>query len=67
MENESKAEKEAPTPPDGGWGWIVAIGASVVQMQVATLATTFGVCFAHLTTGPRFCQSRICQPIYLLF
>jgi hypothetical protein len=61
MENKSKAEKETeskdPAPPDGGWGWMIAIGASVVQMQVATLATTFGVYFAHLTTGQRFCQS----------
>jgi len=32
---------------------MVAIGASIVQMQVATLATTFGVYFAHLTTGPQ--------------
>ena len=46
------------SPPDGGWGWVVAIGASVVQMQVATLATTFGVYFAHLTTGPR--QGNYC-------
>ena len=42
-----------PLIPDGGWTWMVAIGASVVQMQVATLATTFGVYFANLTTGPR--------------
>ena len=42
-----------PLIPDGGWTWMVAIGASVVQMQVATLATTFGMYFANLTTGPR--------------
>ena len=21
-------------PPDGGWGWLVALGAALVQMQV---------------------------------
>ena len=47
-----------PAPPDGGWGWVVALGASVVQMQVATLATTFGVYFAHLTTGTRLVQEQ---------
>jgi len=29
---------------------VVAIGAAVVQMQVATIAGTFGVYFAHITT-----------------
>ena len=29
---------------------MVAIGAAVVQMQVATIAATFGVYFAHITT-----------------
>ena len=48
-----------PAPPDGGWGWVVAVGASVVQMQVATLPTTFGVYFAHLTTGTRLVQEQI--------
>ena len=51
MKSEDPTQCKAPTPPDGGWGWMVAIGGSVEQMQVATLATTFGVYFAHLTTG----------------
>ena len=23
-----------PAPPDGHWGWVVALGAALVQMQV---------------------------------
>ena len=36
---------------DGSLGWLVVAGAAVIQMQVATLATTFGVYFAYFTSG----------------
>jgi len=41
-------QQNIPAPPDGGWGWIVAIGAFLVQMQVASISITFGVYFAHI-------------------
>ena len=41
-------QQNLPPPPDGGWGWIVAIGAFLVQMQVASISITFGVYFAHI-------------------
>ena len=46
-------------PPDGGWGWVVAVAAAVVQSQVATIPTTFGVYFIELT---RTQPNSTCQP-----
>ena len=46
-------------PPDGGWGWVVAGAAAVVQSQVATIPTTFGVYFVELT---RTQPNSSCQP-----
>ena len=34
MTGEEGGTPGAPGAPDGGWGWVVALGAALVQMQV---------------------------------
>lgn len=40
-------ETGAPSPPDGGWGWVVVFASFMCNMIVDGIAYTFGVSFAY--------------------
>ncbi|XP_068201834.1 monocarboxylate transporter 13-like isoform X1 [Palaemon carinicauda] len=38
-------------PPDGGWGWIVAIGAFISQTMVNTILPAYGILYSEFLLG----------------
>ncbi|XP_068236070.1 monocarboxylate transporter 12-like [Palaemon carinicauda] len=43
--DEDKEEEEEPVP-DGGWGWVVVFGASLIVVLVDTMGQCFGILFS---------------------
>lgn len=37
---------QGPQPPDGGWGWVVVLGATTVSMLIPVLSSSFGILFS---------------------
>lgn len=37
-----------PTPPDGGWGWVVVVASFVSNMIVDGILYTFGILYVEL-------------------
>ncbi|XP_048517317.1 uncharacterized protein LOC109543010 isoform X3 [Dendroctonus ponderosae] len=59
-------EKKKLVPPDGGWGWIVVIGASAVNLCTRSIEQSFGLLFGDLlrdlgvgTTGAAVIMSTL--------
>ncbi|CAG9859715.1 unnamed protein product [Phyllotreta striolata] len=53
-------------PPDGGWGWVVVIGVSVINLTTRSLEQSFGLLFGDLlnelnieTTGAAIIMSSL--------
>ena len=42
MKRNTDDEDVGPEPPDGGWGWLVAIGAHVAQALSVGILTSCG-------------------------
>ena len=49
-------------PPDGGWGWLVALGAALVQMQVERSMADVSPEFANLVL-PLNLKSNSCDAV----
>nr|CAH7743359.1 unnamed protein product [Callosobruchus chinensis] len=45
--NEKKEEKWRMVPPDGGWGWLVLFGATMVNILIPGTIKSFGVLFVE--------------------
>jgi MFS family permease len=45
-ENEKKMDKWKLVPPDGGWGWLVLFGSTLVNVLIPGTIKSFGVLFA---------------------
>lgn len=45
---------QGPLPPDGGWGWVVVLGATTVSTVIPMLSSSFGVLFS-----PQLLQWRV--------
>lgn len=43
--NEKAMEKWKMVPPDGGWGWLVLFGATLVNILVPGFIKSFGILF----------------------
>ncbi|KAK7079038.1 hypothetical protein SK128_005859 [Halocaridina rubra] len=41
-----KEEETVLVPPDGGWGWLVAIGAFIITMLLPSVGPCFGILFS---------------------
>ncbi|XP_015834478.1 uncharacterized protein LOC658985 isoform X1 [Tribolium castaneum] len=59
-------ETKKMVPPDGGWGWIVVIGVSVVNLCTRSIEPSFGLLFGDLlkelkveTTGAALIMSTL--------
>ncbi|XP_074026106.1 uncharacterized protein [Leptinotarsa decemlineata] len=59
-------ERKKLVPPDGGWGWIVVIGVSVVNLCTRSIEQSFGLLFGDLlrelnveTTGAAIIMSTL--------
>lgn len=59
-------ENKKLVPPDGGWGWIVVIGVSAVNLCTRSIEQSFGLLFGDLlrdlgveTTGAAFVMSTL--------
>ncbi|XP_071055769.1 monocarboxylate transporter 9 isoform X2 [Onthophagus taurus] len=53
-------------PPDGGWGWVVVIGVSIVNLCTRSIETSFGLLFGEIlleldvgTTGAAVIMSTL--------
>lgn len=46
-QNDKKMEKWQMVPPDGGWGWLVLFGATMVNILVPGTIKSFGVLFVE--------------------
>ena len=46
-ENEKKMDKWKLVPPDGGWGWLVLFGSTLVNVLVPGTVKSFGVLFVE--------------------
>ncbi|XP_028133286.1 uncharacterized protein LOC114328597 isoform X2 [Diabrotica virgifera virgifera] len=62
--NMSKEKKQVP--PDGGWGWVVVIGVSIVNLCTRSIEQSFGLLFGDLlrelnieTTGAAVIMSSL--------
>ncbi|XP_050314328.1 monocarboxylate transporter 13 [Anthonomus grandis grandis] len=49
--NEKAMEKWKLVPPDGGWGWLVLFGATLVNILVPGMIKSFGVLFVEFLEG----------------
>ncbi|CAH1159685.1 unnamed protein product [Phaedon cochleariae] len=59
-------EQKKMVPPDGGWGWIVVIGVSIVNLCTRSIEQSFGLLFGDLlqelgveTTGAAVIMSTL--------
>lgn len=41
-------KKDAKKPPDGGWGWFVCLGSSLITLSLRSLDPSFGLLFQDL-------------------
>ncbi|XP_042869845.1 monocarboxylate transporter 12-like [Penaeus japonicus] len=51
MEDEGEENQEVttmPTPPDGGWGWVVVFASFMIHVFADGFTYTFGIYFVHL-------------------
>lgn len=51
MEDEGDERQEVktiPTPPDGGWGWVVVFASFMIHVFADGFTYTFGIYFVHL-------------------
>lgn len=49
--NEKTEEKWKLVPPDGGWGWLVLFGATLVNILVPGTIKSFGVLLVAFKEG----------------
>ena len=49
-QNEEPDHPVLPSPPDGGWGWVVCAVSFICNMILDGIAFTFGVILAPLCT-----------------
>lgn len=59
-------EQKKLVPPDGGWGWVVVIGVSLVNLCTRSIEQSFGLLFGNLldemgveTTGAALIMSTL--------
>ncbi|XP_017773449.1 PREDICTED: uncharacterized protein LOC108560407 isoform X2 [Nicrophorus vespilloides] len=60
------ADQKKMVPPDGGWGWVVVIGVSIVNFCTRSMEPSFGLLFGDLlkeldveTTGAALIMSTL--------
>ncbi|XP_034952019.1 monocarboxylate transporter 1 [Chelonus insularis] len=47
---DKKVEEHKPKAPDGGWGWFVCFGSSLITLSLRSLDPSFGLIFNDLLT-----------------
>ena len=48
VQQTQSAATAQPTPPDGGWGWVVVVASFVSNMIVDGILYTFGILYVEL-------------------
>lgn len=47
-----------PLPPDGGWGWVICIGCSLITLSLRSLDPSFGLLFGDLLRDLKIDSTR---------
>jgi hypothetical protein len=47
-EEDNKSKLKKSSAPDGGWGWMVVLGCTLVHMLIAGAATSYGLIYQCL-------------------
>ena len=46
-EEGAEDDVELPTPPDGGWGWVVVLGSFMIHVIADGVAYSFGIFYVE--------------------